>query len=473
VALSVSFAVSHGRRRKRAAVGFGALVFALIPSMIGFGDLGALLVRQPGVTARAHKYLIASPFGTIHAATFSMPRPIGTAIPHPPVYALANFDPSDIAVSIGAQLLGDPTTPLRFPTVNRKDKRDSLISRARQPMPPLPPALPIQPVTNAQAEAPLENDETAGRFDPYTKYEFAAAPDEQPAAPDASVPHGDVAPAKQAAPSPHKPKDAAQVYFGAAPIAAGQEAEAITPWAPGEAPVIRAPSGDPDIKLAALNPSDSGANKGGETIANKGEVTGVDQRPKSPAERLALTGAAFKKAEKCLTSAVYFEARGEAVRGQIAVAQVVMNRVFSPFYPNDVCGVVHERNSRGCQFSYNCDGTPNVVTEPTAWARAKHIAHDMLAGKLWMPEVAKATHYHAYWVHPDWVNEMQKISTLGVHTFYRPRTWGDGADEPTWGDAKATKREAALFEKEWPVSHSREWLRSPDGRAWARENARN
>ncbi len=145
--------------------------------------------------------------------------------------------------------------------------------------------------------------------------------------------------------------------------------------------------------------------------------------------------------------------------------------MFSPFYPNDVCGVVYQSNSRGCQFSYTCDGIPNVVTEPDAWVRAKHIAHDMLVGKLWMPEVAKATHYHAYWVHPDWVNEMHKISTLGVHTFYRPRTWGDGADEPVWGDPKVTKKEAALFEQEWPVSHSREWLRSPDGQAWARQNA--
>jgi hypothetical protein len=135
--------------------------------------------------------------------------------------------------------------------------------------------------------------------------------------------------------------------------------------------------------------------------------------------------------------------------------------------------VVHQRNSRGCQFSYNCDGIPNVITEPTAWVRAKHIAHDMLVGKLWMPEVAKATHYHAYWVHPDWVNEMKAISRLGVHTFYRPRAWGDGDEEPVWGDPQLTKKEAALFEQQWPVSYSHEWLRSPDGRAWARKNAQN
>jgi spore germination cell wall hydrolase CwlJ-like protein len=213
---------------------------------------------------------------------------------------------------------------------------------------------------------------------------------------------------------------------------------------------VTAAAGDPDIKLAALAPaSGDAAGKGGETIANKGVVTGVDQRPKSPAERLALTGKSRAKSEKCLADAVYFEARGEPVRGQIAVAQVVMNRVFSPFYPNNVCGVVYQNASRhlACQFTFACDGVPDVVTEPDAWLRAKRIAHDMLDGKLWMPEVAKATHYHAYWVHPDWVSEMRKISHIGVHTFYRPRAWGNGANEPSWGDPQTTAKETKLIKK--------------------------
>ena len=174
-------------------------------------------------------------------------------------------------------------------------------------------------------------------------------------------------------------------------------------------------------------------------------MTGVDQRPDSPAERLGLDGASRAKAEKCLANAVYFEARGEPVRGQIAVAQVVMNRVFSPFYPNDVCDVVYQNANRhnSCQFTFACDGIPDVVTEPDAWERAKRIARDMLDGKLWMPEVAKSTHYHAYWVHPSWVGEMKKMYKLGVHTFYRPRNWGDGADEPSWGDATEPNDETA------------------------------
>lgn len=444
-----------------------------MPASIGYGDLGALLANQPGVVARARSAIMASPFGTIHAATFSMTRPIGTSIPHPPVYALANFDPTAVAVSIGTQLLGDPGAPAQFPTVNRGDKRDSLISRARAPMPPLPPALPIQPVPDAQVDAALAPEQVESRIDPYAEYEFAAPIDlEFSAAPLAAADSAAAAPATDT-PETNAPEHVDRLYFGAAPIAPGHEADAIKPWAPGEAPVVKATTGDRDVKMAALDPSDLADDKGGVSVANKGEVTGPQQRPMSPAERLGLSGKSFEQAERCLTSAIYFEARGEAVRGQIAVAQVIMNRVFTPFYPSTVCGVVHQRNSRGCQFSYNCDGIPNAVTEPSAWERAKHIAHDMLVGKLWMPEVAKATHYHAYWVHPDWVNEMKKISTLGVHAFYRPRAWGDGSDEPSWGDPKLTMKEAVQFEKEWPVSHSREWLRSPDGRAWAKEHGRD
>lgn len=396
--------------KRRRAVGLGALLFVLVPSTTGFQDLGALLVQQPGVAARAFAHAIASPFGTIHAATFSMPDPIGTAIPHPPVYALANFDPGDVAVSIASRFLGDANAPLQFPTVNRKDKHDSFIARSREPLPPLPPALSIEAVPQVQADAPLKREEVS-RFDPYTEYQFAAAPNE----------------------------DASRVYFGVNPLAPGQER--IAPWATGEAPVVTA-SVDPDIKQSALAPEQP-AGKAGESIAAKGEVTGAEQHPKSPAERLGLSGPSRAKAEKCLANAVYFESRDEPVRAQIAVAQVVMNRVFSPFYPNDVCGVVYQNANRhlACQFTFACNGVPAVVTEPDAWARAQHIARDMLDGRLWMPEVAKSTHYHDYWAHPNWVGEMRRMDRLGGLIFYRPRAWGDGAAEPEWGDAKTTAEE--------------------------------
>ena len=138
---------------------------------------------------------------------------------------------------------------------------------------------------------------------------------------------------------------------------------------------------------------------------------------------------------------MYFEARGEAVRGQIAVAQVVMNRAFSGFYPNTVCGVVYQNKHRhlACQFTFACDNVADVVREPDMWDRAKKIAKAMLDGQLWLPEVAKSTHYHAYWVHPSWVHEMKKMYRFGVHTFYRPRAWGDGSEAPSWGNAGADR----------------------------------
>jgi spore germination cell wall hydrolase CwlJ-like protein len=167
----------------------------------------------------------------------------------------------------------------------------------------------------------------------------------------------------------------------------------------------------------------------------------------SPAGRLGLTGEARASAEKCLARAVYFESRGEPVRGQIAVAQVVLNRVFSRFYPNDVCGVVYQNAHRrfACQFSFACDGQGEKVSNAGAWGRAMRVAKGALDGKLWLPEIGKATHYHASWVHPWWVRTMKKVHELGVHTFYRPRRWGDGADEPVWANGvELTEVVAAL-----------------------------
>jgi spore germination cell wall hydrolase CwlJ-like protein len=334
-----------------------------------------------------------------------------------------------------------------------------LVSRPREPIPPLPPAVAIEPMSEQEVGASIQKEE-AEHLDPYAQYEFVTAPENRSTTPDVDLPYLDLPSADLTPSAPPKTagRQAEQVFFGGDTLAGIREQ--IAPWAPGEAPVVLASRGDPDLKQSALGPSSN--DESGQSFASKGEVTGIDQRPYTPAERLALAGAGRAKAEKCLANAVYFEARGEPVRGQIAVAQVVMNRVFSPFYPNDVCGVVYQNAHRhnACQFTFACDGIPDIVTEPDAYERAKRIARDMLDGKLWMPEVAKSTHYHAFWVHPDWVNEMKKVYKLGVHAFYRPVAWGDGSDEPTWGDAKTTALETAKEEAAGPVSYSLEYLKS-------------
>lgn len=421
------------RRAHLVTVAIAAVASTLAPTAIAYQDLGTLLARQPGIAARWHEHLIASPFGTIHAAMFTLARPIGTAVPHPPAYALANFDPQELTAPIATEPLGDGSAPLQFPKVNRRDKRDSRLARERAPMPPMPEVIPILPLDGG--EAALYPEAETNRFDPYAIYEFPEPLDQQPS--DAKI-------GRAEAPT-SATTDSSRLYFGARPFA---PTESLQPFTPGETPVLPSLGGDSDLKQSALAPSQADETPG-ESVAIKGVVTGEDARPKSPAERLKLSGKSREKAEKCLADAVYFEARGEPIRGQIAVAQVVMNRVFSPFYPKTVCDVVYQNAHRhnACQFTFACDGIPDIVTEPDAWARAKRIARDMLDGKLWMPEVAKSTHYHAYWVRPSWRREMKKMFQLGVHTFYRPRRWGNGSDEPHWGDAQSTAAETKELQK--------------------------
>jgi hypothetical protein len=159
--------------------------------------------------------------------------------------------------------------------------------------------------------------------------------------------------------------------------------------------------------------------------------------PISPADRLGLKGTDYTKAERCLANAVYFEARSEAVRGQMAVAQVVLNRVFSPFYPNDVCSVVYQNAHRrlACQFTFACDGKSKAINERGAWARANRIARQTLDGQIYLPEVGKSTHYHASYVQPSWARTMHRLVKYGLHSFYRPYAWGNGEDQPIWGTA--------------------------------------
>jgi hypothetical protein len=170
--------------------------------------------------------------------------------------------------------------------------------------------------------------------------------------------------------------------------------------------------------------------------------------PPSPAQRLNLDDKEYAKAQRCLANAIYWEARSEPVRGQMAVAQVVMNRVFSPFYPNDVCGVVYQNAHRhlSCQFTFACDGKRKTITERGHWARANRIAKQTLDGQIYVPEVAKSTHYHAAYVNPIWNREMKKLVRFGLHSFYRPWAWGNGDDMPAWGKPSLAKTAMAKHE---------------------------
>jgi hypothetical protein len=123
---------------------------------------------------------------------------------------------------------------------------------------------------------------------------------------------------------------------------------------------------------------------------------------------------------ECLAEAIYFEARGEPVEGQVAVAEVILNRVDSDRYPDTICAVVNQGTGRlhACQFSYTCDGIPEAITEPAAWARAGKIARLLMDGHD-RGLTADATHYHADYVDPYWAKVYPKTTQVGRHIFYK------------------------------------------------------
>ncbi|MEO0503196.1 MAG: cell wall hydrolase [Pseudomonadota bacterium] len=123
---------------------------------------------------------------------------------------------------------------------------------------------------------------------------------------------------------------------------------------------------------------------------------------------------------RCLSEALYFEARGETVKGQFAVAEVIMNRVKSARFPGNVCGVINQGTGRKyqCQFTYTCDGYPERIGEPRAWDRVAKIARAVLDGRA--PELTNgATHYHTTAVRPRWSRVYTHTASIGVHRFYR------------------------------------------------------
>ena len=134
------------------------------------------------------------------------------------------------------------------------------------------------------------------------------------------------------------------------------------------------------------------------------------------------------RALECLTSAIYYEAAQEPTDGQRAVAQVVLNRVKHPAFPNSVCGVVYEGSTRatGCQFTFTCDGSMRFAPIPSLWNRARKVAEAALNGSVFAP-AGYATHYHANYVVPYWASSLVKTSVQGAHIFYR---WSGGWGRP-------------------------------------------
>ena len=134
----------------------------------------------------------------------------------------------------------------------------------------------------------------------------------------------------------------------------------------------------------------------------------------------SLPDASGGEAWRCLSEALYFEARGEELRGIFAVAEVILNRVDSANYPDTVCDVIYQGTGRlfQCQFTYSCDGRKEIISEKAAYEKVAKVARLMLDGA---PRALTegATHYHTKSVRPHWSRVYPQTTTIGYHIFYR------------------------------------------------------
>jgi hypothetical protein len=184
-----------------------------------------------------------------------------------------------------------------------------------------------------------------------------------------------------------------------------------------------------------LAPALAGGAPSPQTIAYRPSEVGLSFKYKGESQ------AEFEERERrCLSTAIYFEARSEPLQGQIAVGQVIMNRVRSPQFPQTICGVVYQgQMAPGCQFSFACDGKTDTPRQDSHWALAQRLARQITSGQVWLPEIGYSTFYHADYVSPQWKSAMNKIDTIGRHIFYKKRN-----EKPyIVQEASATPAEAA------------------------------
>jgi spore germination cell wall hydrolase CwlJ-like protein len=198
---------------------------------------------------------------------------------------------------------------------------------------------------------------------------------------------------------------AAPVTEGAAPTA--------------EAPVTAAADGGETVAVPRNEPGDRTAATAPSVRKKPAALPGTD--------RFAMDWLLAQPVPKrspeldCLATALYFEARGEGIAGQAAVAEVILNRTGLPTFPGSVCAVVRDGagdGAGGCQFSYACDGRSDTVTDRASYGVAERIAAAIMAGA---PRrlTDGATHFHNDTVRPSWAARFARTARIGEHTFYR------------------------------------------------------
>ena len=233
--------------------------------------------------------------------------------------------------------------------------------------------------------------------------------------------------AKLITPEMEQPQDAtgtsAALFFISPPPNAAPESAAAAAPAAAEADVASGEGPTLASYAAAKTASPEGRSQPTwSDLVRLASVGGGDGEKIGPNIFGGLTEREFQAREfRCMATAIYFEARGESIKGQIAVGQVIMTRVRSTFYPNTICGVVYQGqwNKNACQFSFACDGVADTPKDRKQWDTALDVAKNVISGKVHLDEVGDATHYHATYVSPDWKKMVKRITKIGVHIFYK------------------------------------------------------
>lgn len=352
-------------------------LFLFSTQQAAFQDLSSQLAREANITERARAHLMQGALSSLKTATLSLPTHSFFALPdsQPRLTPRIDFETTGSIPPISN------TQPERSisAAINRTNKTDRILAAKAGETPRHDIALSLE--LDQQAANPASIFDAEARADrPGSLF------------PDSDLPEGDPT-----------------VMFRMSSLLFEAETDATPPGAFKHRQYVApgvVPDTSPDAPLHAT-------------------------RKLTPAERLGLNAASRAKAVKCLAEAIYFEARSEPERGQSAVAQVVINRAFSGYYPNDICGVVYQNKHRhlACQFTFACDGIPDIVYSKPHWALAERLAIEALDGKTYLQDVGKATHYHAYYVSPYWARKMRKLVRIGAHTFYFPFEWE--VNEPT------------------------------------------
>lgn len=436
--------------------GLAASFLLLSSAPVAHQDLGSYIALRSGADQTWRRHVAASVPQSMRMASFALARPLPRE-DLPSAFTLARHSPADGQPSDprrqNAPPVGllPPLVPggsglraLDYPAVNRTAKGDLLVERPKAHA-SLGPALMAPP------------DGTSG-FSTFMRrpWEEPIGPslaqhprEPDPREPAAALSEGDPAEADSETGletsrfASTLPEDRAGIAIagdgviaragaglGAPPIPVDQMPFRVSTThepVPGFDPILGALSTDrrgdrPDPALARLMEAPL-------PLSLRAQRTGRVPPSGHPALSLSLAGRALERAERCLAEAVYWEARGEPELGQVAVAQVVVNRAVSGFYPRDICGVVYQNAHRylACQFTFACEGRASLVpTEREPWLLAQRISRDMLAGRSWLTDVGHATHYHANYVSPWWARSMRRLQVIGVHIFYRPRNWGTG-----------------------------------------------